>query len=863
MVHSESGRSRHDVFLSYSGADYDVVLPLVERLRRDSYRVWFDKNEMLGGRPVATQIAEAIVNSTHMIACLSDTYVAGKWTISELNQSVHLDPSGREGRTIPVVVRRMTKDLPETIEYLTRFDLTDESTYADRYDQIVASVTRDAPLFAGDVQNLANECEAAARGLLEDPIVALFRIRRATAALSRLLYQREVGELPSDLTLSQIVERLLLSRKLPPEVNSALATARTFSDFSVNDRTDTFEITHDSLADPRSALLALTEWAFPERTPRDPWTDVMEALTEAGGGGRRLPGTDYALTGVELGRNGHGPLHPGRDVLRNEPVTVNLVKLPKDQQDDFLDEGTRFSRLSDAHIVAPVAVVPVEVNGHLLCWGVIFPAVDGLSGQELIERNGPLPPRAAYELCLGIASALRGFHGERPPIAHGDVQPVNVLVDAFGSVRVLCVGSAPTSTREEHDSLLPTDPHGHGLGGPPTIAGDLFALRRVLHYLLTGRRTQHAEPLPTLDLAIDPGRVIERLERCTTAAQAGVVLNTARRGEPDSDALVAVSRLYYKDSGPVVDRMVSGSVLVDSCPVESRSAWPLGDGLLLVWDRSTETLAVLDGPNLLWRDSRSVAVRKAVTGPGGLLAVGGWDGQVRCFRPDGSPQAVGRVDGAVGDLTFVGDMLVVGSWKGTLCRFTPDGVREELLAVGGGVHRIAPVDSGNRFTIVDLAGRLAVYVDRRRVSQFPGLRGVRDIAYAGSRLVVLTDDGITGVGVDGVPGPVEPMPDALRLLPSGEPGRCLLIKEGEEVWKVDEAERHIRVDEFPERHVLLDTCAVPGTYVLSGPSGGCVLWRRGREPAVWPDAHAATLSADGRLVAVSLPGQVKLYGDLG
>lgn len=63
---------KYDIMLSYSHSDKDLCCRLRDRLVRDHFRVWIDRNHMNDATMVA--IAEAIENSQFVVICMSDSY---------------------------------------------------------------------------------------------------------------------------------------------------------------------------------------------------------------------------------------------------------------------------------------------------------------------------------------------------------------------------------------------------------------------------------------------------------------------------------------------------------------------------------------------------------------------------------------------------------------------------------------------------------------------------------------------------------------------------------------------------------------------------------------------------------------------
>src|SRR5262249_16732803 len=144
--------------------------------------------------------------------------------------------------------------------------------------------------------------------------------------------------------------------------------------------------------------------------------------------------------------------------------------------------------------------------------------------------------------------------------------------------------------------------------------------------------------------------------------------------------------------------------------------------------------------------------------------------------------------------------------------------------------------------------------------------GVSSIAYAGGRLVILADDTLTGLRLDGSWSSPEPQPGAIGLMPSGVPGSCLLMSAADQspepalrAWLINETGVRVPCFTVPAGHTLLSVSDPTRRYTTGTPGGGCALWQGYSELAAWPDARDATLAADGTLVAVSRPGRVELY----
>lgn len=820
MIYRDDRSPTFDVFISYATADREVVKPFVNALKRDGFEVWIDYEQMAGGVPAMEALAAGISQSTHMIACLSDNYLERGWTKAELDLSITRDPGGREVRTIPAIIRPMTVEIPFYLTRLTICDLSDrQNNYEQQYELVTKKISKRVASTAPEKAEIGQIC-AAPFDHTNHPERALFEAYQAYRELCQFLYRREVGDIPPHVDFRWVTDRLMMRSSLPPEIRDALATMEGYGRQVVPGHVDGPAVTPETIGPPLKTLATLTQWVFPEwRRPNEP-VDLWDGLA-AEDGTWQLPGTDYVLRVPVLGRTTLGPLHGAHDTSRNKPMTVVLVDPPPADERAFRWHVARFERGDRGGVLLAHDVGEFTVGGHRRHY-LTLPAIDGAGAESLVERVGPLPPRAAYELALGVAEVLCGLHEADPPIVHGDIALANVFVGGLGIV-TLCPGRSVAETRAE----------------------DLGALASLLDELL-------------------PGRLTGQLAACRTAARACQVLRNACRDLPPEDSLGTVVRRCHRPAGPVSpQRPGRATQLVETCRIDSRMAWPLGDGRLVVWEKGTDTLVVREGEDTVWRDTRAVAVRRVAHGPDGQLAIGAWDGAVRCFAGD-APVVTARMDGAIGDLCFLGDSLVAGSWKQNLWRFAPDGRRQELLDVKAGVHRIAVADGRDGFAVADLSGGLAIYADDRRVVNLPTVGNVADLAYAGTRLVLLTGEVLTSLRLDGSTGASEARPGARRLLPGPKPGHCTLLVEtagGAQTWLIDEADRHVRDHVFPSGHTPTATCGVAGRFIVSDPDGGYAYWRAGEQQALWRNAVAAAISRDGRRLAVSRPGVVELYED--
>ena len=112
--------------------------------------------------------------------------------------------------------------------------------------------------------------------------------------------------------------------------------------------------------------------------------------------------------------------------------------------------------------------------------GYTLDEVSGETADVHVERAGPgvLP-----DVLAGVLRALASIHSRG--LAHGDVHPHNIIVDALGST-VKLLDLSPASERGAARGALPYQSPERLEGSPPSVAADLFAVGVTLHRLLCG-----------------------------------------------------------------------------------------------------------------------------------------------------------------------------------------------------------------------------------------------------------------------------------------------------------------------------------------------------------------------------------------
>ncbi|WP_049574511.1 serine/threonine-protein kinase, partial [Nonomuraea sp. SBT364] len=210
-----------------------------------------------------------------------------------------------------------------------------------------------------------------------------------------------------------------------------------------------------------------------------------------------------------LGRGTMGTVWRARDRALGREVAVKEIRqdpgLTEEQRAELRERMVREGRIA-ARISHPAVAAIHDVLIHDNSPWIIMELIEARSLEQVIDEEGPLPPRLVAEIGVDLLGALRAAHAQG--ITHRDVKPGNVLITESGRVVLTDFGIA----KAEGDSRLTRT--GMVIGSPGYTAperargeytgpeSDIWSLGATLYFAVEGRpayeRSTIAETLAAL-----------------------------------------------------------------------------------------------------------------------------------------------------------------------------------------------------------------------------------------------------------------------------------------------------------------------------------------------------------------------------
>jgi eukaryotic-like serine/threonine-protein kinase len=191
----------------------------------------------------------------------------------------------------------------------------------------------------------------------------------------------------------------------------------------------------------------------------------------------------------KVGSGGMSKVYRAHDRLLERTVALKILHEHYSQDDEYVERFRREAR-SVAQLTHPNVVTVIDRGEHEGRQFIVFEYIDGENLKQLVEREGPLPPRQVIELGLQIASALASAHARG--VVHRDVKPQNVILTDEGRPKVTDFGIARSSDVESvtltgtvmgtSEYIAPEQARGEHVD----VRSDVYSLGAILYELCTG-----------------------------------------------------------------------------------------------------------------------------------------------------------------------------------------------------------------------------------------------------------------------------------------------------------------------------------------------------------------------------------------
>jgi hypothetical protein len=287
-------------------------------------------------------------------------------------------------------------------------------------------------------------------------------------------------------------------------------------------------------------------------------------MSQGGQEGQQLLAGRYRLASV-VGRGGMGTVWLARDEVLERDVAVKEVILPggvADADRAMLRERTLREARATARLNHPNIVTVHDVFDEAGRPWIVMEFVRARSLQDIVDADGPLPPRRAAEVGRQTLAALRAAHDIG--VLHRDVKPSNVLITDDDRAVLTDFGIAYV----EGDTTLTQT--GLIIGSPAYIAperaqgeragpaADLWALGATIYAACEGRPPhQRTDPVSVLAAILTEDPPPPR-----NAGPLGPVLQGLLQRDP-------ARRMPAAEAAGLLERIAAGVAVPSAMPAPS------------------------------------------------------------------------------------------------------------------------------------------------------------------------------------------------------------------------------------------------------------------------------------------------------
>jgi serine/threonine protein kinase len=323
----------------------------------------------------------------------------------------------------------------------------------------------------------------------------------------------------------------------------------------------------------------------------------------------------------QLGQGGMGRVWAAWDELLERDIALKELLLPRGMTESeiqalserALREARAIARLAHPNIVRFFDVV--QDDG--LPW-IVMELVESRSLDDIVLKDGPLPPDRVARIGLDLLAALRAAHVEG--VLHRDVKPANVLIAESGRVVLADFGlvaligeSALTTTGVVLGSPSYMAPE-QALDLPASAASDLWSLGATLYFAVEDQPPyQRRSPVATLAaLATEPPRPTQQAGPLAEVLDGLLRKDPAQRLTADAaDHLLRVAAGLAEAGTPAVR---TGARSGAAAPRPDAPRRTRGRSHVLVWTLSALVLIGVLFPGAILR---TVIDADAAGSPGG------------------------------------------------------------------------------------------------------------------------------------------------------------------------------------------------------------------------------------------------------
>jgi hypothetical protein len=260
----------------------------------------------------------------------------------------------------------------------------------------------------------------------------------------------------------------------------------------------------------------------------------VQADSDTGDGADPAEVGGYRLLRV-LGEGGMGKVYEAQDAATGRHVALKLIAAQYAGSAETVERFRREGRLASG-LSHPRCVFVLAADEDAGRPYIVMELMPGDTLEDLLRKQGPLPPEQALPKILDVIEGLKEAH--RLGVVHRDVKPSNCFVEPDGRVKVGDFGLAKSLVQGAH--LTKT---GSFLGtplfaSPEQIKGepigphtDVYSVAATLYCLLTGRAPfQGDDPAATLArIVCDPPSPMRSLRPELPEALDQVVLRGLER----------------------------------------------------------------------------------------------------------------------------------------------------------------------------------------------------------------------------------------------------------------------------------------------------------------------------------------------